>query len=176
MAIVASKGPQFTPCPAGTHVAICCDVVDLGIVKTTYKDKGEKKQHKIFIVWQTPEIDEEAKKPFLVKKRYTLSLHDRSTLRKDLESWRGRAFTDDELQGWDVETVIGAPCMLSVVHGASNGSVYANVAAIMKSPKGVEVPKIDPSYVRVQDRPKDGGDVAPPDAGDWQATDDDVPF
>ncbi len=173
MAIVASKGASFVPCPAGSHVSVCCDVVDLGIVKTQYKDKV-KAQHKIFIVWQTPEKNDEGKY-LTVRKRYTLSLHERSTLRKDLESWRGRAFTEEELNGWDVENVLGVPCMLSVVHAAVNGKVYANVAAIMKAPKGISAPEIDPSYVRVQDRPKDDGEV-PPESGEWSATDDDVPF
>ena len=39
-------------------------------------------------------------KPFLVRRRYTASLHEKSALRKDLESWRGRAFTNVELDGF----------------------------------------------------------------------------
>ena len=33
MAIIA-KGSSFVPCPAGLHQAVCCDVIDLGIVPT----------------------------------------------------------------------------------------------------------------------------------------------
>lgn len=174
MAIVASKGMTFTPCPAGSHVATCCDVVDLGIVKTKYKDK-EKSQHKVQLVWQIAELRDDGK-PHLVRKRYTLSLHEKAALRKDLESWRGRAFTDSELEGFDLENLLSAPAMISVVHAAVNGSVYANVAAIMKLPKGVPAVDLDPSYVRMQDRPKEGAEQAPPDDSDWVPSDDDVPF
>lgn len=174
MAIVASKGSSYVPCPAGAYAAPCCDVVDLGIVKSTYAGK-EKKQHKIEIIWQTPELRDDGK-PYLVKKRYTLSLHEKAGLRKDLESWRGRPFTEEELNGWDVESVISVPALINVVHNAANGSVYANVATIMRIPKGMPIPTLDPSYVRVQDRPAEGGEATAPQEGEWQASDDDVPF
>lgn len=175
MAIVAKAGASYTPCPAGSHAAICVDVVDLGIVKTNYGGK-EKKQHKITVVWQTPERRDDGR-PFLVNKRYTLSLHEKAALRKDLEAWRGRPFTNEELEGWDVESVIGAGALLSVIHNAANGSVYANVNAIMRIPKGMNPPDIDPSYVRVQDRPNDAGTAdQPPNDENWEPSDSDVPF
>jgi hypothetical protein len=66
--------------------------------------------------------------------------------------------------------------MISVVHNAQNGSVYANVSAIMRLPKGVTAPAVDPAYVRVVDRPKDGtGESSHDDEG--PAPDfSDVPF
>lgn len=174
MGVVASKGVSFTPCPAGSHVAVCCDVVDLGIVVSKYKDK-EKKQHKVTIVWQVAE-DQDNGQPFTVRKRYTNSLHEKATMRKDLESWRGRAFTDSELEGFDLDNLLSVPAMISVVHNAVQGSVYANVAAIMKLPKGVPAITVSPSYVRVQDRPKEGEPGGAPPEDEWTATDDDVPF
>ena len=175
MGIVAKAGAAFTPCPAGTHISVCVDVVDLGLIKTEYGGKA-KTQHKIRVVWQTGERRDDGK-PFYASKRYTLSLHEKAALRKDLESWRGRAFTSEELEGWDVEAVLGAAAMLSVIHAASNGSVYANVASVMRPPKGMALPAIDNTYVRVKDRkPEDeAAGNAPPDA-DWTPSDDDVPF
>ncbi len=173
MAIVASKGSSYVPCPAGAYAAPCCDVVDLGIVESNYAGKV-KRQHKIEIIWQTPELRDDGK-PYLVKKRYTLSLHEKAALRKDLESWRGRAFTDDELQGWDVESVLTVPALINVVHNAANGSVYANVATIMRVPKGMTVLPIDPSYVRIQDRPTEGAPNHDEDTGP-EPDFSDVPF
>lgn len=177
MAIVAKAGATFAPCPAGSHIGICCDVVDLGLVKTVYGGKT-KTQPKIRVVWQTGEYQESGK-PFYVSKRYTLSLHEKAALRKDLETWRGRPFTNEELEGWDVEAVLGAAAMLAVTHNAVQGSVWANVQAVMKPPKGMPVPALDASYIRVKDRPKDGepGHVDQgPDTGEWSASDEDVPF
>ncbi len=151
MAIVAKAtgGGNFTPAPAGSWGAVCCDVVDLGIVESTFSGKA-KKQHKIRIVWQ---IDEDMPdgKPFLVSQRYTLSLHEKAGLRKDLESWRGRPFTEEELEGFDVETVIGAPCLLSIVQNANGGNVYANVRGVMKLPRGMQAIQVR-DYTRVIDR------------------------
>ena len=89
------------------------DVVDLGIlVKVNWGGKG-KKQHKIRIVWQVEEVRAD-NKPHQASKRYTLSLHEKAALRKDLESWRGRPFTAQELEGFDVEQVIGIAAILSM--------------------------------------------------------------
>jgi hypothetical protein len=175
MAIVAKKGATYPVCPGGSHIGVCIDVVDLGMVKSTYSGKT-KTQHKIRIIWSVGELRDDGK-PHQVSKRYTLSLHEKSALRKDLESWRGQPFTDAQLEGWDVEGVIGVGAMLSVVENAQGGSIYANVAAIMLPPKGMALPIADPSYVRVQDRPKEPGKVDEgPQVGEWEATDDDVPF
>src|SRR6185369_175718 len=76
----------------------------------------------------------------------------KAKLRKDLEAWRGRIFTFDELAGFDLESVIDVPCLLSVVHRqGSKGGKFANVGAVMKLPKGMHafVPR---DYVRVKDR------------------------
>lgn len=172
MPIVAKAGPSFTPAPEGVHAAVCVDVVDLGIVKVTYKDKTTE-QHKIRIVWQ---IDEDQKdgKPFECSQRYTLSLHEKAGLRKMLESWRGRQFTEEELQGFDVETILGKPCMLNIIHNNKQGTTYANVVGVMRLGKGMTV--LTPrDYVRHCDRkPEDQGHGAPDNA--WGITDDDVPF
>lgn len=185
MAIMASKGSggNYKPCPTGSHAAVCCDVVDLGNVKTNFGGK-EKTQHKVNLVWQVDERRDDGK-PFLVFKRYTLSLHEKAALRKDLESWRGRAFTEEELEGFDLENLLGAPAMLSVVHNAQGGNVYANVSAIMKLPRGMNPLTVAKDYVRVVDRPGNappnqapfaGADEEPPPDYAMGITDDDVPF
>lgn len=173
MSITAKAGASYETCPAGSFAAVCCDVVDMGMVESTYAGK-KKKQPKIRIGWQVDEKRADGS-PFIVWKRYTLSLHEKAALRKDLEPWRGRPFTEDELQGWDVESVIGAPCLVSVVQNAVSGSVYANVSGIMRLPKGMVAPEIEPSYVRFQDRPKEGEDNGP-EPPEWSASVDDVPF
>ena len=177
MPIIAqdSGGKDFKPAPEGLHAAVCVDVVDLGVMENKFNP--DKPQHKCRIIWQLEERDPENNdKRFVVARMYTISLNEKATLRKDLESWRGRAFTEEELNGWDVESVITVPALINVVHNAANGSVYANVATIMRVPKGMPIPAIDPTYVRVQDRPKDENAGAPPNDADWQVTDDDVPF
>jgi len=175
MAIIAKdtgSGKDFTPAPGGVHAAVCCDVVDLGVLEVNYKGKT-KKQHKIRIVWQIEPTMEDGK-PFIVQKRYTLSLFEKAALRSDLESWRSRPFTQEELNGFDVETVIGAPALLNVVPEMKDGKVYANVKSIMRLPNNFI--KLQPrDYVRVCDRdPAQHAEEMPP-VGEG-ITDDDVPF
>ena len=171
----AGSGTKFTPAPAGTHAAVCCDVFDLGLL--TVEWQGEKKQqHKILISWQINE-DRDDGKPYLVSRRYTLSVHEKAGLRKDLEAWRGRKFTEDELRRFDVETVLGKPCLLNVIHNQSGGETYANVAGVMALPKGMMAPAVR-DYVRKVDRQPDHHTAHPTDAEQFDAhvTADDIPF
>lgn len=147
MAIIAKAGGggNFKPAPTGVHTGVCVDVVDLGMKPTPWGDK-----HKIRIVWQIEELMDNGK-PFLVSKPYTLSLNEKANLRKDLESWRGRAFTEDESDGFDVEAVIGKNCLLNVQQKVSGENTYANVIGVMPLKKGM--PTIQPTdYKRVKDR------------------------
>jgi hypothetical protein len=177
MSLIAKKtGGDFVLCPAGSHLAVCVDVVDLGMVETTWE--GQKKsQHKVRLVWQIAERTADDK-PFQAQRRYTLSLDDRAALRKDLESWRGRPFSEQELLGFDLEALVGIGCMISVVHQSRDGKTYDNVSGVMKLPKGVKAPAIE-AYSRVKDRPKDDADAQMPndeDVPQAAVTDDDIPF
>jgi len=177
MSIIVKQtgGGDFTPCPAGLHHGICVDVVDLGVLKVAYSGH-EKQQHKIRIVWQVEDMMPSGK-PYIVQKRYTASLHEKASLRKDLESWRSRPFTPAELEGFDLENLIGVNCQLSVMHDSRDGSTYANITSVVPPPRGGI--RLEPrDYVRVKDRTpeqtaqagKAGGD------GEYQPCDDDIPF
>ena len=126
MAIVASKGSSFTPCPAGTFCAVCIDVVDLGMVQSTYSGKT-KKQHKVHIIWQIEEKRDDGKF-FTPRKRYTLSLHEKASLRKDLESWRGRPFTDDELAGISADLTPAVREVLTVAGSVASRNARGGTA------------------------------------------------
>jgi hypothetical protein len=180
--IAKETGSGFKPAPAGVAVAVCCDVVDLGMQKASYPGRPDTMKHKIKIVWQLAELDAEIGKRPTVQQRYTLSLHEKAALRRDLESWRGRPFTAEERAGFDVEKVIGIPAMLNIIHREHNGSTYANVSAIMPVPKGTPKVAIDPAYIREKDRPKDqpagngNGHETTVDDDEFHADDSDVPF
>jgi hypothetical protein len=174
MAIIAKKsGASFIPAPSGQWSSVCVDVVDLGMLEVAFGGK-KKTQHKIRIVWQISEVMSD-NKPFLVQKRYTLSLHEKAALRKDLESWRGKPFTDDELNGFDLEVLLGVTCLLNVLQQTKEGDTYANVVGIMRLPKGMQaISQLD--YVRVRDRKPEDAAREAEQQGDWTPTDDDVPF
>ena len=174
--VSAGGGGDYSPAPAGVHQAVCCDVVDLGIVESEWQ--GQKKTaHKVRIIWQLAELMEDGR-PYTVSSRYTASLHEKARLRADLQSWRGRAFTAEELQQFDLEKLIGAGCLINVMHTSRNGKTYADIAAIM--PLAARTPKlpISAGYVRVQDRQAvDAGPVAQTaEAPAEEVIADDIPF
>jgi len=157
MPIIAKGDGNFTPAPAGLHQAVCVDVVDLGIKETKWGDK-----HKVQIRWQIDKVNEKGKS-FLVVQNYTLSLNEKAGLRKHLDAWRGKKFTKEELEGFDLESLIGVNCQLQVVHNEYDGKVFANVQAVVPLGKGME--KMEPEdYVRTIDRPdQNGGESLPQD-------------
>lgn len=138
---------DFAPAPEGSYTAVCCDVIDKGMVEDQYG-----KRHRVQVRWQ---LSDDAGvmpngKPWLIVKTYTLSLNEKATLRKDLEAWRGKKFTAEELQGFDVEKVLGVSCIVLVLHNTTdNGRVFANVNAIMPLPRGSEKLSIR-DYARVE--------------------------
>jgi hypothetical protein len=133
-----NTGGDFTPAPEGTFVARCVQVIDLG---TQYSDFYEKSAHKILLGWELPDELDEGGRPFMVWKRYTLSLNRKAALRKDLEAWRGKAFSEDELSGFDVPNILGTSCMINVVHTkGTNGAVFSNVNSVMSMMRGTKCP------------------------------------
>lgn len=148
MPIIAKKPESsFDPCPEGLHQACCVDVIDLGLQKGQF---GEK--FKVEIRWQVDVVNERSGKRFELRKWYTNSLHEKANLRKDLECWRGRKFTEQELEGFDLEKLLAVNCQLQVIHNITDdGKIYDNVQAIV--PHNTKVPKIGPlDYTRQKDR------------------------
>ena len=142
MAVTAKQTEtDFKPCPEGNHTARCIGVVDLGTHPMEFA--GQKKMiHKIRLMWELPDEKRDDGKPFQISKDYGLSLHEKSTLRKDLEGWRGKRFTEKELSGFDVEILAGKTCMINVLHKKStNGKTYANITSVSATPKGMKCPE-----------------------------------
>lgn len=127
-------GKEFKKLPPGAHFAICNMMVDCGL-QPGFQGKP---QRKVYIRWEVPDERVEYEKdgiqhegPCSIGKFYTLSLSDKATLRKDLENWRGKTFTDAEAKGFNITAVLGKTCQLMVTHAESNGKTYANVTGVM---------------------------------------------
>jgi len=145
MASDTSGSTDWEPVPIGTHIARCITVCDLGLQPTGYGTK-----EKVYIGFEVYGDDcrvkwekdgKEHEGAALIGSRYTLSIHAKSILGQHLTSWRGKEFTEEERSGFDVFQVLGAPCMISIVHATKGDKTYANIAAIMRAPKGTVVPK-----------------------------------
>src|SRR4249919_3595490 len=128
-------GKDFDPVPEGSHLAVCDMFVDLGLQDGHFGAK-----HKIYLRWQIPALRLKYEKdgvehegPMAIGAQYTLSLSEKSNLRPMLQAWRGKAFSPDELKKFDVTTILGKPCMITVTHKPkTEGGVYANIGAVAK--------------------------------------------
>lgn len=142
MATIVSGGAGKTtkPAPAGTHRAVCIGVIDLGHHESNYGGKL-KLQPKVLIQFELVDEPMDDGRPFALSRTFTASLNEKSALRPFLESWRGKAFTTDELRGFELKNVLGAPAFLSVIHSTKeDGRIFADIATAAAFPKGVTKP------------------------------------
>lgn len=135
-------GGNFKPCPEGNHIAACYRIIDFGTQKNTFKGK-EKEQHQILISWEIPDEKMDDGRPFTINGKYTWSMSEKANLRKALESWRGKPFVeaDFETNGFDIKNILGAGCMLNVVHRHDDGNTYTDIKSVARLPKGIVAPK-----------------------------------
>lgn len=135
-----TEGGDFTPPPAGVFPAICYRFIDLGTQQSAYQGQT-KAAHKIMLTWEITDADErmEDGRPFSISQRYTWSMHEKATLRKTLESWRGKAFEEKDFGpgGFDTRNLIGAPCLIGITHVEKDGKTYANISSVNKLMKGM---------------------------------------
>lgn len=141
-----STNTETEPVPEGVHVGCCYLVSDLG---HQLSEKYGTEKRAVVIGFELPEIritverDGQPKDlPRAASRRFTLSLGEKAELRKFLQSWRGKSFTEQELQGFDLKNLLGAPALVQIVHEHKpDGRTVARIASVMALPKGTPRPK-----------------------------------
>ncbi|MDJ0503787.1 MAG: hypothetical protein PX635_00865 [Nostocales cyanobacterium LE14-WE12] len=135
---------NFKPIEPGTYLARAYQMIHIGTIQEEFN--GEKKIHnKIRITWELPtELKQfkegEPERPLVISKEFTLSMHEKATLRAYLKSWRGKDFTEDEAKSFDVTKLLGVACMISVTNKESKGKLYAEISGVSPVMKGITVP------------------------------------
>jgi hypothetical protein len=102
--------------------------------------------HKIMLGWEIHGTNDDGTplkmrdgRPFAIFKNYTLSWSEKATLRGDLQSWRGKPFTQEEMRRFDLKTVLNAWCMLNVIERAGqDGKMYVNVSGVTPVPSMIK--------------------------------------
>jgi len=148
MALIAREsggGGTFTPVPPGMYLARCYRIVDLGKQKSEWQGKVNE-QPKVMLQFEVHGEDDAGKplvtakgEPMSISKNFTLSLAEKATLRKDLQTWRGKPFTPEELKGFQIDNVLGAWAMIAITKElGNNGKEYTNIANINSVPKAMK--------------------------------------
>lgn len=161
---VAKEAKSFDPAPAGTHIARCYGCVSLG----TQHSEQFADAFKVLLLFEMPferiKMEDGKEMAMTISKEYTLSLGKKSNLRKHLDSWRGRSFTEEELKGFEVSKVVGAPCQITVVHSTSgSGNTYAKIESITGLAKGMSCPDQEHGSIKyeIEENKNSAFDVLP---------------
>lgn len=121
---------------AGQVAAICCDVIDLGKNVEQFEGNPPEVKDKLALVFRTE--DTEDGKPRYIAQEFTTTMGRKGNLRKFLESWRGKAYTEEEArkQGIPLDKLEGAPALVTIAHKTSRkGNEYAYILSIAPLPK-----------------------------------------
>ena len=146
MAIIAKEGAnfEFRQIAPGSYPARCVRVIDLGTHEAEYMGEMKEKRE-VMLGFEFPtemETFDENKwpQPFFSSKYFTLSLAEKANLRKFLENWRGKWFTADELQGFDLSNLVGIPALISIIEVTNKQGQKRNVIGWASAlPKGMTV-------------------------------------
>jgi hypothetical protein len=130
-----TNSKTYETCPEGTFAARCYQIIDLGHQTMVWEGQASVKPI-VRITWEISEKMADGR-PFVISKEYTARITPKSSLKKDLEAWRGRAFTDQELANFSLENVLGKPCLIQVSQTKKGDKSYSNVTSIMSLPKGM---------------------------------------
>lgn len=129
-----SSAPRVPNVKEGTHIAMLAAIVDLGIQPGSAK--YPKPKRKVFLGFEFPNVLIEYKKddgtveksPARASKWMTLSMHEKSSFRKLVESLRGKKFaTDAEASNYDVRELLGIPTMAAVTHKVVDPNIYVEI-------------------------------------------------
>lgn len=147
---VAANTSSIKPLPATTYVARCVMLVDLG-TQPGYTHAGvtTAPKRKILIQWEFPteliEGGDYDGKPRVFSDEYGLSLHEKANLYKLLVAWRGRKFTEEELKGFNLVAILGAPCVLQLGINEKDYNTLLSIQPINPKIQAPCPPQITPS-------------------------------
>lgn len=133
---VSDTSGSFENAPAGTHLARCIGLTGIGTREQEFQ--GTKRWRNVVVVtWELPYELRSDGQPFICSSWYTRSLSDRATLRKDLEAWRTKAFSAEELKGFEMQNLLDKGCQVIISENEEGRTKVTGVAAL---PKGTTLP------------------------------------
>lgn len=102
--------PRVNP-PKGTHIAILTQILDWGTQHDAYGDR-----RKVELIWELPEElhvfnEERGEEPFIVDRKFALTISKKAALKECLEGMTGVEITDDEIE---LEPYLLTVCQLQI--------------------------------------------------------------
>lgn len=128
---------KFKPHPDGQYVGQCVDTIDLGEKVSDYPGTPSYLAPVCALVFRTGERNEETGEFIDIAREFTVSMGDKSNLKKFLEQWRGKPYTAEQIKaGVPLDKLTGNHGLLTIAHRTSaKQRVYANITACVGIPK-----------------------------------------
>lgn len=145
--------PQVAP---GTHVATLYRIMNLGTRFQMFEGKTKEYPDKVIrLTFEFPDSlhkfekdGEEKELPLVIDKELNLTMGPKSKLRPLVEGMIGVQLKDEEAYAFDLESLLGKSCLVTVAHKESKGNMYANIISTAPLMKGMVPPKqVNPSQV-----------------------------
>ena len=144
MKFQAKNTSDFTPVPAGNHVAICNAIVDMGLQPGSALYPEPK--HQVYLRFELPterisyaKDGRDVEGPMSIGRTFTASMSQKANLRAFIEAWVGKKFPNDErAAAFDIFQLLGKKCLLNVTHVEKGERTYANIAGASPIPKGMK--------------------------------------
>lgn len=153
--------PKLPPVEPGVYIAVCVHSIDLGEQLCEYEDKGKSYNNQVQLVFEligeSIEIDGK-REPRTLSRTLNVTRSKNGGLRKFVQSWLGKTFSDEAFAEFDTNDLVGMPAQLSVILNESGE--YANIDTIMQLPKGMPAPPPVSPLIRYDMEPWDDAGFA----------------
>lgn len=139
---------NYELCPSGTHIARLYKIINLGTHDGEWQGQP-KTTALVRLYWELPneikEYEKDGQKvsaPFAISREFTFSMGEKANLRKIVEGMIGTTLGDDEAFAFDIEQLLGMPCLVTIVHevGQSSGKKFAKLTTTAPMMRGMEAP------------------------------------
>lgn len=147
---VKQQESKFRPHSTGMHVAQCVDTINFGECVTDFPGKPKSLSPKCALVFRTGEVNEKTGEFIDIVAEYGAFMSTKAKLRALLESWRGRPYTEEQVQedGIPMDKLVGKWAYLNIGQKVSaGGRVYAYILSANPVPPTVAVPTLK-AYTR----------------------------
>ena len=180
---------NYEPCPAGTHSAVCVQVIELGM-QPGYQGSADKFQ--IYLAFELPDTIRDDGNPFVLGRRYTHTLNEKGAIYEVIDSLMGKV-----PKPFNPADLLGRHGLVKVGHKKrDDGRVTAVVESVVNPPASMPKPTASsdllfydwqdpdrkvydqlPEWLRkVVDQGKDPPQSAKKVAGSDVDPNDDIPF
>lgn len=108
------NGQPANPIPPGTHQGVLIGVIDIGSQDATDFSGKPEIQHQVILLFELPHERMDDGRPRNVSRKFKLSMHEKSALRKCVHALVGKKLTDAEAMQIELAKLCGANCLIEI--------------------------------------------------------------